>query len=120
VSKSSWFQNYFGRAAKKLAAGTSAGSQQGTIVSVSKSCHELVLAALADARFHFRTVPSIAAETGISEASVRSILEAHPDDVRKAPLHDGNGNFLYTLRSRPRTAREILAETRASLAGSIK
>jgi hypothetical protein len=117
VSKRGWFQNYFGRAGKRLAAGTSAGGQSQD-VSQAESCHELVLAALADARFHFRTVPSIAAETGVPESSVRSILEAHASDVRKVPLRDGNGNFLYTLRSRPRTAREILAETRASLAGS--
>jgi hypothetical protein len=117
--KSGWFKNYFGRADKKLAAGTSAGSQTQD-VSSSKSCHDLVLAALADTRFHFRTVPSIAAQTGIPEAAVRSILEAHACDVRKVPLRDGDGNFLYTLRSRPRTAREILAETRASLAGSTK
>lgn len=117
--KSGWFQNYFGRAGKRLAAGTS-GSGQGCDGASSKVCHDLVIAALADARFHFRTVPSIAAETGIPEVSVRSILEAHADEVRKVPLRDGNGNFLYTLRSRPRTAREILAETRASLAGSTK
>jgi hypothetical protein len=119
VLKSGWFQNYFGRAGKRLAAGTSAGSQRQDL-SQSKACHELVLAALADARFHFRTVPAIAAETGIPEVSVRSILAAHTEEVRKLPLRDGNGNFLYTLRSRPRTAREILAETRASLAGSTK
>lgn len=117
--KSGWFQNYFGRAGKRLAAGTSAGSQ-GCDGASSKARHELVLAALADARFHFRTIPAIAAETGIPEGFVRSILEAHADDVRKLPLRDGNGYFLYTLRSRPRTAREILAETRASLAGSTK
>lgn len=115
--KSGWFQNYFGRAAKRLAAGTAAGSP-GQDASVAKTCQELVLAALADSRFHFRTVPSIAAETGLPELSVRSILEAHSEEVRKAPLHDRNGNFLYALRSRPRTAREILAETRASLAGT--
>lgn len=117
--KRGWLQNYFGRAGKKLAAGTSAGSQRQDI-SHTKACHDLVLAALADARFHFRTVPSIAAETGVPESSVRSILEQHANDVRKVPLRDGNGNFLYTLRSRPRTAREILAETRASLAGSTE
>ncbi len=117
--KSGWFQNYFGRAGKRLAAGTSACGRNQEL-SQTKVCQDLVLAALADARFHFRTVPSIAAETGIPESSVRSILEAHANDVRKVPLRDGNGNFLYTLRSRPRTAREILAETRASLAGSTK
>ncbi|HEX3683086.1 MAG TPA: hypothetical protein VHU83_11145 [Bryobacteraceae bacterium] len=119
VLRSGWFQSYFGRAGKRLAAGTSAGAQRQDLYQ-SKGCHDLVLTALADARFHFRTVPAIAAETGIPEASVRSILEAHPDEVRKLPLRDGNGHFLYTLRSRPRTAREILAETRASLAGSTK
>lgn len=117
--KSGWFRNYLGRAGKRRAAATFAGSQ-GRDCASSRTYEELVLGALADARFHFRTVPSIAAETGIPEVSVRAILEAHGGDVRKAPLHDEHGNFLYTLRSRPRTAREILAETRASLAGSSK
>jgi hypothetical protein len=119
VLKRGWFQNYFGRAGKRLAAGTCAGGQRQD-VSQTRTCQELVLAALADERFHFRTVPSIAAETGVPENSVRSILETHASGVRKVPLRDGKGNFLYTLRSRPRTAREILAETRASLAGSSK
>ncbi|MBV9759707.1 MAG: hypothetical protein JO340_03995 [Acidobacteriaceae bacterium] len=118
MSKSGWLRNYFGRAGKRLAAGTAAGGPGCEGVS-SKAHNDLVLAALADARFHFRTVPSIAAETGIPETWVRCILESS-EDVRKAPLCDESGNYLYTLRSRPRTAREILAETRASLAGSSK
>lgn len=117
--KSGWFRNYFGKAGKRLAAGTSGGGQ-GCDGASTKACHDLVLAALADARFHFRTVSSIAAETRMAEAAVRSILEMHADEVRKAPLRDENGNLLYTLRSRPRTAREILAETQASLAGSSR
>lgn len=116
--KGGWLRNYFGKAAKKAAAGTSAGSP-GCEDAPVKANHELVLAALGDERFHFRTVPGIAVETGMTEMLVRCILESH-EDVRKAPLCDENGNYLYTLRSRPRTAREILAETRASLAGSSK
>jgi hypothetical protein len=116
--KGSWFRNYFGKASKKLAMGTSVGGP-GCEEARSKTHHELVLLALADARFQFRTAPSIAAETGMTEMLVRCILESN-ENVRKAPLCDENGNFLYTLRSRPRTAREILAETRASLAGSSK
>lgn len=78
------------------------------------------MSALSDERYAFRTAPSIAKETGLSESSVQSLLEEHTDAVRRAPLHDENGHPLYTLRCRPRTAREILAETRAFLAGSSK
>jgi hypothetical protein len=119
VFKSSWFRKYFGNVGRRLAAGVSAaGSSQPA--SDPKVRAGLVLAALADERFHFRTVPTIAAETGIPETIVRSILEQHREEVRKVPLYDAGNSFLYTLRSRPRTAREILAETRAFLAGSPK
>lgn len=111
-----WFRKYFGRIGKKMAMGTSVGSQGADVYQ--KVCSELVLATLADERFHYRTVPNISAETGLPEASVQALLEQHKGEVRKVALHDGKGNFLYTLRSRSRTAREILAETRASLAGS--
>lgn len=116
--KRGWF-GCFVKAGRKLAEGIS-GRTRRECACRNESRHEQVLAALADERYQFRTVPSISAETGIPEDSVRSILEAHAGDVRKAPLHDMKGNVLYTLRSRPRTAREILAETRASLAGSSK
>jgi hypothetical protein len=118
VSGRGWFQNWLGSVGQKLAQWDS--ERRRRCACENESRHEQVLAALADERYQFRTVPNIAAETGISEDSVRSILEAHAADVRKLALHDGKGNVLYTLRSRPRTAREILAETRASLAGSSK
>lgn len=96
---------------------TSAGAQDTQPAGANVSTRA-VLDAIVDRRFHFRTIPSIAAETGMPERSVRSILENHGHEVRRAPLEDGNGNALYTHRSRPRTVREILAETRAFLQGS--
>jgi hypothetical protein len=119
VLRRSWFLNYFAKFGKKLAAGMSAGSRTREVCQ-QETCDEQIMAALADARFQYRTIPGIAAEIGIPEATVRSILEARAGEVRKVSLHDGNGNVLYTLRSRPRSAREILAETRASLAGSSR
>lgn len=113
------FLKYFAKFSKKLAAAMAAGSQTREVCH-KETCDGQVMAALADSRFQYRTIPGITAETGIPEATVRSILEARASAVRKVSLHDGSGNVLYTLRSRPRSAREILAETRASLAGSSR
>jgi hypothetical protein len=110
-------QSYFRSLGKKTAAATSAGAQVQRGPAAAGNLNA-VLEAITDQRFHFRTIPSIAAETGMPEREVRSILEKHTDEVRRAPLEDGKGNALYTHRSRPRTVREILAETRAFLKGS--
>lgn len=110
-------QSYFRNLGKKTALATSAGAQAQRASAVNPSVNA-VLAAITDQRFHFRTIPSIAAQIGMGETEVRSILEKHTEQVRRAPLEDRNGNALYTHRSRPRTVREILAETREFLRGS--
>ena len=110
-------QKYLRNLGKKAELATSAGAQERP-ARIANGGANAVLDAIVDQRFHFRTIPSIAAETGMPEKAVRSILEKHANEVRRAPLEDGNGNVLYTHRSRPRTVREILAETRAFLGGS--
>ena len=110
-------QKYFRGLGKKSALATSVGARDGQAANPMAGTHA-VLEALADRRFHFRTIPSIATETGMPEGTVRFILERHSDEARRAPLEDGKGNALYAHRLRPRTVREILAETRAFLGGS--
>ena len=110
-------QKYFRSLGKKTTLAKSASAPERPEASSTPSANS-VLGAIVDRRFHFRTIPSIAVETGMTERDIRSILEKHADEVRRAPLQDGKGNALYTHRSRPRTVREILAETRAFLEGS--
>lgn len=110
-------QKYFRSWGKKTALANSASAHNQPAASPTPSTNA-VLEAIVDERFHFRTIPGISAQTGMAEREVRSILEKHTDEVRRAPLKDSNGNALYTHRLRARTVREILAETRAFLEGS--
>jgi hypothetical protein len=73
---------------------------------------DMVLEALGDPRFDFRTVHGLAVELNLKESLVRSILERHKDAVRMSSATDNMGNALYTLRDRPVTTRERFATLR--------
>jgi hypothetical protein len=81
---------------------------------------QVVLNALGDEQYDFRTVGGIADETGLNPAFIEATLKKHADKVRISPVPDPKGNTLYTLSSRPRKAQEIISETRAFLAGSAR
>ena len=89
-------------------------------VKVNDQTRERVLSALADDRFEFRTIAGIVEDTGLTPECVLSTIETMPDLVRQSPVPDSIGNALYKLKSRPRTAREIISETRYFLAGSSR
>lgn len=90
----------------------SSGSSNVTMPSVKASDPtigwELVRKALEDPRWDFRTVESIARETGLDIASVRSLLDQHESDVRGPMLPDRDGRELFTSRHRARGWREIV------------
>jgi hypothetical protein len=79
---------------------------------------QLVIRALADPRWDFRTIDGIAADTGLSEDEVAAILTSLGDEVRRSEVPDKKGRALFTLRSRPVTAMERLAKLRNFLAKS--
>ena len=74
--------------------------------------------ALADPKWDFRTIPGLAKAASLSEEEVQALLEAHSEQVRQSAVPDRHGRALYTLRSRPKKVREILAEIRAYAAKS--
>jgi hypothetical protein len=78
-----------------------------------ESEEKAVLAALEDPKWEFRTVDGIATTTGVSAAKVEDILNRRREWVRESNIRDEKGRRLFTLRSRPKTWREILAELRA-------
>ena len=78
-----------------------------------------VFAALADLRWDFRTVPSIARDTELTEQEVREILERHPELVRRPIVPDPSGRELFTLRERPMKLQERLAWLRVLVTKSI-
>ena len=67
-----------------------------------------VQAALDDREWDFRTVDGIAGETGLAPDAVVRLLGEHRSELRQILLRDGR--IGYTLKSRPRTLRQIFAE----------
>lgn len=86
---------------------------------VNPSAWDRIGQALSDPKWDFRTVPGLAKATDLSEREVRALLTAHSDQVRQSAVPDRQGRALYTLRSRPKKIREILAEIRAYAAKSF-
>ena len=67
-----------------------------------------VQAALDDREWDLRTVDGIAGETGLAPDAVARLLGEHRSELRQILLRDGR--IGYTLKSRPKTIREIFAE----------
>jgi len=92
-----------------------APAQELTIDETVKKIHS----ALADQRWDFRTVEGIARDTGLPESEVQKHLEANPSLFRQSYLNDDQGRKLYTLREKPDTVRERVAEIRGFLAAPL-
>lgn len=86
---------------------------------VDSGAWERIEAALSDPKWDFRTIPGLAKAANLSDEEVQVLLEAHPDRVRQSAVPDQHGRALYTLQSRHKKPREILAEIRAYLAKSV-
>ena len=67
-----------------------------------------VQAALDDREWDFRTVDGIAGATGLAPDAVVRLLGEHRSELRQILLRDGR--IGYTLKSRPKTLREVFAE----------
>jgi hypothetical protein len=79
----------------------------------------LVLDAVADEEYDFRTVDGVADATGLAPSLVQEILDDHEDLVRLSPVPGPNREALYTLRSRPMTRREQLALAQSVVASPV-
>ena len=79
-----------------------------------------VFDALADLIWDFRTIKGIAASAKIPENEVRTIVEAHPETVRRSHVLDKNGSELFTMRSKPAFMRERLAALRMFITNSLE
>jgi hypothetical protein len=86
---------------------------------VDDNAWERVQSALADPRWDFRTISGLAKAANLSEEEVEMLLGAHRDEVRQSAVPDRHGRALFTVSSRPKKMRELLAEIRAYLAGSV-
>lgn len=69
-----------------------------------------VLNALADQRWHFRSVAGLAKSTGLTDERVELILDRMGDAVRRPLATDGTDRELYALAARrPRSHERYLA-----------
>lgn len=64
---------------------------------------------LSNPNWDWRTIGSLSSYTGLPAETVKEVFSKYPTLVRTWPYEDENGNILFTLRSEPRTFREILA-----------
>lgn len=81
---------------------------------------EIVLHALGDPRWQFRTIGGIARETGLEPHDIRQVLESNPDLVRRPIVPDPEGRELYTLASKPPSRKERYARLRAFFTKSLE
>ena len=68
----------------------------------------VVLAALRDAAWDFRTVKGIAKDAQLPRGTVERLLLEHQSELRKRRGRDGR--TIYTLKSKPASVREIVAD----------
>ena len=64
--------------------------------------------ALDDPKWDFRTVAGIARETGLDPERVKRLLDRHRSEIRQTLSRDRK--MIYTLKSRPRKLREVIAD----------
>ncbi len=96
---------------------TVAGLARETGIGGNEEAWAKILPALEDTRWDFRTVAGLARETGIGAETIQHVLGQHQEDVRKSPDWGNRGRFLYTLKSRRMTLREILADMQFFITG---
>ena len=67
-----------------------------------------VRAALTSPKWDFRTVEGIARETGLDAEGVERLIDQHRSETRQTLSRDRQ--IIYTLRSREKKLREVLAD----------
>lgn len=68
----------------------------------------VVLKALEDPRWDWRTVQGVARDTGIPENEIFAIIESSPDEVIRSRIRDEQGQALYATRQHYTKRRQFL------------
>lgn len=87
---------------------------------IRESHGRAVFRALANPQCDFRTVGSIARETGLAPRLVRDLLTEYDYLIRVSPRPDPLGRQLFTLRSKPLTPIEKFAHLRMAYTRPLK
>ena len=75
---------------------------------------DLILQALEDPKWDWRTVEGIARETGVPAEKVTEVLESAPEDVIRSTLPDKLGRSLYTTRRHYKKTQSFLNRFRST------
>jgi|SRR6266850_2078653 len=76
---------------------------------------DVLVEAVSNPKWDFRTVESLSEETKLSSAKVQNLLEHYPMVFRKSPVTSKEGRVLYALKEKPIRWRERLALLHRSL-----
>ena len=87
------------------------------VVMIQANDWPKVRAALANPKWDFRTVEGVARETGLDAGSVERLIEQHRSEVRQTWSRERR--VIYTLRSRAKELREILADVQMFVSKSF-
>lgn len=72
-----------------------------------KQVEALIVRALGDTKWEYRTVEGIAAETKLEASVVAAFLESRKDLVWKSSVPDKKGRDLFTLNNRHSQSKEF-------------
>ena len=70
-----------------------------------------------DPKWAFRTVEGIATDTGLDPECVERLLDQHRSEIRQHMSRDRR--IIYTLKSRPKKMREIIADLQVYASKSL-
>lgn len=76
-----------------------------------------IYSALEDPKWAFRTVEGIATDTGLDPKCVERLLDQHRSEIRQRMSRDRR--IIYTLKSRPKKMREIIADLQVYASKSL-
>lgn len=85
----------------------------------SETARQLVIAALEDPRYDWRTIDGIAEETGISNAQIVAIVNEAGNTIVRSSIPDEQGRSLYTTRKHYKDTHSLGARILDALADKV-
>lgn len=93
------------------------GNRQTEVVDAR--ARDLVIKALEDERYEWRTVEGVAEQTGIPAAIVQAVLKNSETDIVRSTISDELGRALYTTRRHYRETHGLWDRFRSALSDKV-
>jgi hypothetical protein len=81
--------------------------------------HDLIIRALEDERYEWRTIDGVSEQTGIPTAKVREVLECLEPEIVRSSVPDDSGRALYTTRKHYRQTHGLGARFLNAVSGKV-